>query len=104
MTLNEYQDAAMKTALPTAQNQEYMLLGLVSESGELAGKRKKRIRDGQGPGWEYTEADELGDVLWYAAGYAKMLGFTLEEIAQRNVKKLASRQERGVIGGSGDQR
>ena len=47
---------------------------------------------------------ELGDVLWQLSGLCSVLGFTLEDIAQGNLDKLASRKERGVIVGNGDNR
>lgn len=103
MNLNEYQNAAMMTAVyPEAHGLTYTVLGLASEAGELAGKLKKQIRDGafQGPAMEA----ELGDVLWYVAMVAEELGISLELVAQRNLEKLASRAERGKIGGSGDDR
>ena len=49
-------------------------------------------------------AYEAGDVLWQLSGVVKRLGFTLEEVAQLNLDKLASRKERGKIEGNGDHR
>lgn len=86
----------------------YPTLGLVGEAGEVAGKVKKILRDKNGDfsSQEVGDAlrDELGDVLWYLAAVADDLGMCLEEIARRNIEKLTSRRERGVIGGSGDNR
>ena len=44
MTLNEYQQQAMTTCLPEAENFSYMMLNLVGEVGEFAGKVAKAIR------------------------------------------------------------
>ena len=44
MTLNEYQEKAMGTCLPSCENFSYMMLNLVGEVGELAGKVAKSIR------------------------------------------------------------
>lgn len=85
----------------------YAVLGLSNEAGEVAGKLKKVWRDDQGQLTHPRKAaiaDELGDVLWYLAAVANELGYDLEEIAKHNLDKLFSRQERGVIGGSGDNR
>lgn len=83
----------------------YPALGLVEEAGEVAGKIKKWIRDGT----DYHELrasvkKELGDVLWYAAQVASTFALTLDEVAEANLDKLKSRQERGVLNGSGDNR
>jgi len=106
MNLDEYQEKALSTALDQALGPHpgitYTALGLNGEAGEVAEKVKKWLRDG-----EIVYADvalELGDVLWYAAVLAYNLGYTLDEVAQMNVDKLASRRERGKIGGSGDDR
>lgn len=100
---NLYQREAKATAIfPKKLALEYTALGLVNEAGEYAGKIKKLIRDGTIDDKE--AAKELGDVLWYLAVAADELGYDLSEIAAMNLKKLKSRQERGVLGGSGDNR
>ena len=106
MTLNEYQQLASRTAqFPTDRGLEYTTMGLFGEAGEIANKVKKIIRG------DYTITDiegdliaELGDVLWYVAMTAKVLGYELDIVAHRNVEKLASRAERGTIKGNGDNR
>lgn len=106
MTLNEYQDEASMTAdFDQSTNEEYTILGLVSEAGEVAGVRKKLLRC-DFPAEEYGERlkKELGDVLWYVAMVAREHGFTLDEVASDNIKKLADRRERGKIKGDGDDR
>jgi NTP pyrophosphatase (non-canonical NTP hydrolase) len=104
MTLDQYQRSAMTFRLPTADRQ-YALLNLVAEAGEVAGKAAKHIRDG-GDINAYNESinKELGDVMWQVAAVAKDHGLTLSEICQHNLEKLASRQQRNVIQGSGDTR
>lgn len=85
----------------------YPTLGLVGEAGEFADKIKKVWRNGRGSLTEDQRQgliDELGDVLWYVAACAKELGAPLEEVARRNLEKLASRQQRGVVKGEGDKR
>ena len=102
MTFDEYQEFARSTAIyPEDVKVVYPTLGLCGEAGEVAEKIKKHMRDGRslvGVGLE------LGDVLWYISALADDLGITLEEIAQANVDKLASRMERGKLGDSGDER
>lgn len=81
--------------------------GLVEEGGEVAGKFKKLIRDKGGVLDEESKAEiikELGDVLWYVNSIASLLDSSLEEVAEKNIAKLASRKERGVLAGSGDNR
>ncbi len=108
MTLNEYQEGARRTAIYPAESKIiYPTLGLTGEAGEVADKVKKVIRDNNG---EFSDekkkqiALELGDVMWYAASLSHDLGYTLEEICQMNLDKLASRMQRNQIHGSGDER
>lgn len=85
----------------------YPALLLSEEAGEVAGKYAKAVRDNNGVVTaERKEAivKELGDVMWALAELATLLNVSLEEVMQKNVDKLASRKERGVIHGSGDDR
>ncbi|HOE81295.1 MAG TPA: nucleoside triphosphate pyrophosphohydrolase family protein [bacterium] len=109
MEFKEYQTKSRRTAVyPVVEKGfVYPTLGLVGESGEVAEKIKKVFRDGDGVvGEEQREAiaKELGDVLWYLAQLATELGLDLDAIAQNNLDKLLSRQERGQLHGSGDNR
>jgi NTP pyrophosphatase (non-canonical NTP hydrolase) len=106
---SEYQERSRATAVyPDAgSNIVYPALGLCGEAGETAEKVKKAIRDDGGTLTEERRdaiAAELGDVLWYVAQLATEAGLDLEEIAEANLEKLASRQERAVLHGSGDDR
>ena len=88
-------------------NPYYPALGLGGEVGEVLNKVKKIMRDHDGKITdEYREIlkKELGDVLWYVAALASELGLKLEEVARLNLEKLASRKERGTLGGDGDNR
>lgn len=105
MRLNDYQADARATCLESAKNLPYLITGLSAESGEVAGKYAKYIRDRTE--FKKLEEDlvkELGDVLWFVAIMADDLGVSLEQVAQQNIDKLYSRQQRGVLKGSGDER
>lgn len=108
MTLNDYQKMALETAVyPKEYKVIYPALGLTGEAGEVADKVKKIIRDNGGNLSEEKRkaiALENSDVLWYVAVLAHDLGYSLEEIAQMNYEKLKSRQQRGKLGGEGDNR
>lgn len=108
MTLNEYQQCALKTAIyPEQYKVIYPALEIAGEAGEFADKMKKIIRDDNNllsKEKAYEMAMELGDICWGISAAAHDLGFTLEEICEANIKKLESRQRRGVLGGSGDNR
>lgn len=78
-------------------------LGLVGESGEVAEKIKKMLRDNT----RYTATDiikELGDIVFYATALANYYGGDLSVVMAMNVKKLDDREIRGKLQGSGDNR
>lgn len=113
MDLNTYNEKAIKTL---TTNYAYgditpqmmgLVLGLAGESGEVTEKIKKLLRDKKGVLAENDKESivkELGDVLWYVAAIAHLLGSDLDTVASQNLKKLADRYERGTIHGSGDDR
>lgn len=113
MRLSEYQKAAHETSLKTTYGEGdsarliYPTLKLAGEAGEFAEKVGKLLRDkggGIAPDDRTALADELGDVLWYVAEVATVLGLDLDAVGRHNLEKLRSRAERGVIQGSGDRR
>lgn len=106
LSLNDYQTGAMTTAI-YHDKVIYPALGLAGEAGEVAGKVSKILRDSKGVLTDEVKKDlrkEIGDVLWFAAALAKDIDATLGEIAEENLAKLKSRKDRGVLGGSGDDR
>lgn len=152
ITIENYQENAMRTCLPSARNWDYAIHNYKAELFELLAKIEsfiaKQIRDGA----EFDKAkylekikDELGDCYWQLAllcelggrqfaqcyydcglecesfisfvdepnamnefarldNIVRQSGFDINDILQRNIDKLASRAERGVLKGSGDNR
>ena len=122
MNFKEYQKKAASTALymdkvkeafPDLPENLYNLIGLsyaglgLGEVGETQGKIKKIIRDSGGIITDEKKKEivgELGDILWYVAAVCTELDIKMDYVAQGNIIKLASRKERGVLTGSGDDR
>ena len=116
----------MTTCMASSENFSYMFLNLVGEVGEFASKVAKAIRKGKfainlsdlDVVWDKADEQEeeelrqmnqelqkeAGDILWQLSGLCSVMGWKLEDIAQQNLEKLASRQQRNVIDGSGDNR
>jgi NTP pyrophosphatase (non-canonical NTP hydrolase) len=109
--IQEYQHLALSTFTMKSTDQlnaiMYAALALNGEAGEIAEKVKKVLRDKRG-NFEREDfialAYELGDVLWYVAVMAHLIGFSLIGIMKMNIKKLANRKSRNVLHGSGDNR
>lgn len=103
-----FQRHAHETAVyPKEYDLEYCGLKLAGEAGEIAQHIGKRLRD---DGCILTQdrrkkiIQELGDVLWYVAEIATILGVSLDDIMVANLYTLRDRQERGVLKGDGDNR
>ena len=73
----------------------------------MAGKTKKHIRDDQGsldPEKRSEIIDALHQTYHYVNQKAQIHNSSLEEVCEKNIEKLFSRKDRGVLKGSGDNR
>lgn len=111
--IDSYSEMTESTAIYPGSNEgngpalSYVGLGLVGEAGEIANKIKKILRDDDGVVRPEKRAElrkELGDVFWYVCRLCEELEIVPSEVLAENLNKLASRKDRGVIGGSGDNR
>lgn len=85
-------------------NPEYLFSGLAGEVGEVASLYAKAVRDTEGDIALDKLEKELGDVLWFVATIASYHGLNIDNIMERNIEKLLSRQARQTLQGSGDDR
>jgi len=109
MNFDDYQKLSGETAIYPGRgnNLSYPTLGLAGETGEVAEKVKKLIRDKEGILDDESRAalgKELGDVLWYLAQLCTELDLSMSDVAKANIEKLSSRKKRGQISGDGDDR
>lgn len=106
--IEEYEIAALETAKYSEDLRLiYPTLGLNGEAGEVAEKVKKLYRDHGGVLTDDYKAEivkEIGDVLWYCVATCRDIGVSLEDCMAMNISKLKSRNDRGKISGSGDNR
>ena len=97
MTINEYQQLALRTESYMNNDLDRILqgvMGLAGESGECVDLMKKHIFQGHSLDSEHL-MKELGDIAWYLALTADAIGFTLEEVLETNIEKLESRYPDG---------
>lgn len=94
MTANDYQQIVISTAVNTDRP---LLLGGLGLSGEC-GEVNEIIKKHEFHGKDYNRDDlalELGDVCWYIAYIASILGFSFEQILQINAEKIKTRYPNG---------
>jgi NTP pyrophosphatase (non-canonical NTP hydrolase) len=97
MTLDEYQQAALRTVNPKLGPDERLLdaaAGLAEEAGEVLGLVRKRLFQ-QRVADRQRFVEELGDALWCLSVAADALGVSLGEAADANVRKLQQRHPNG---------
>ena|SRR5690349_2446280 len=112
-TFQEYQEFTREVSLfkQKIKNPDFWLMyaamGLAGEAGEVLEKIKKVLRDDDYVFTDETRAKlhkEMGDTLFYLTVIADLIGKPMSEIAGENRDKLLDRKERGMLGGSGDNR
>ena len=97
MDFASYEIAASRTAPVSASERETLLLaalGLAGEAGEVADHVKKVAFQGHDLDADHV-AEELGDILWYAALAAGAIGTSLADVAAMNIRKLERRYPDG---------
>jgi NTP pyrophosphatase (non-canonical NTP hydrolase) len=97
MTINEYQQLAMKTLNPALSEKDVLIngvMGLCGESGEAIDIVKKWLAQGHELDKEKLKK-ELGDICWYLAETATALDCDLEDIMAANIEKLRKRYPEG---------
>lgn len=97
MTINEYQELAMRTLNPALGKKDMLVngaMGLCGESGEVIDLVKKHLFHGHELDREQL-IGELGDVAWYLAEAAHALDVDLETVLSRNIDKLRRRYPEG---------
>ena len=98
METRDYQFNARRTINTKSHDSEYAILngalGLCGEAGEVADVIKKHLFQGH----ELDKAkikDELGDVLWYISLLCDGIGYTMDEVMEKNIDKLRKRYPAG---------
>lgn len=109
MTLSEDYDDLVRVSKIYPKNRiiEYPVLGMCGETGEVAEKVKKVIRDNHNKYDTATKAailKELGDVLWYLVAAAQDLGYTFDDVIENNMTKVNNRIVTNTQHGKGDNR
>lgn len=90
-------DARLKAACFRYENMAELLngcLGLAGETGEFLDMVKKWIFHEKPLDAEHLEK-ELGDVMWYVAMICKAMGWSLDDVMEKNVAKLQARYPEG---------
>lgn len=95
MTIKEYQKQTSRTNAPIGDRYDgmltlHMLMGMMTEVGELTDQFKKNLAYGKDIDWVNVK-EELGDLMWYISEFANHYQYDLEEILEINISKLRER-------------
>ena len=90
MDFETYKIWTRSTAVyPKDREEEYLMIGLMNEAGEVGGAYKKEIRDRV----DNTDLiiDEVGDVLWYLQRLCDVYDVKISELMVNNMDTLFNR-------------
>jgi len=93
MQIKEYIEQSGRTCAKLNNLQEdnfHMILGMLTEVGEMADVFKKNLAYNKDIDWINVE-EELGDLMWYVANFCRINNFNLNKILDINIEKLKLR-------------
>lgn len=93
MEIKEYCELSKRTLANLKYKEKdnlHMVLGMLTEIGELADIIKKNLAYKKDIDWINAQ-EEIGDICWYVANFCNINGFDLTQILQANIDKLRSR-------------
>lgn len=93
MKLNDYVKWTDNTRSKLNSSREdiiHMLFGMATELGELTDIFKKALAYKNDIDWINVE-EEIGDIMYYIAGFCRINGIDLEQVIETNVEKLEAR-------------
>lgn len=93
-TMNDYQTRAAYYDTQHADALAIHCMGLAEETGETVSHVRKHYLYGKDVNVEQLSL-ELGDVLWHVAAIARRFEISLDDVAQGNLNKLATRWPKG---------
>ena len=82
MTLKEYQTHTTRTNAPLENSYRdmtalHMLMGMMTEVGELTDQFKKNLAYGKDIDWVNVK-EEIGDLMWYVSEFANHYNYLFE--------------------------
>lgn len=93
MEIREYQSKVQRTLASLGselENDIHMVLGMQTESAELADVFKKKLAYNKDIDWVNVK-EEIGDQMWYICNLCNLHNWDIREIMQTNIKKLEVR-------------
>lgn len=97
MDIKEYQEKATRTVntrLSRKDQLSNLCMGLCGESGEVVDYLKKCIYHDHKLEKEKL-FEELGDIMWYLTNIATLFNLPMDNILDKNIKKLEERYPEG---------